>query len=173
MELIDILDENGNKTGETLGIREIHAREKYHKSVHIWIISNNKILLQKRSEKMYSEKNKWDISSSGHVNSKEDSIKAAQRELKEELGLNIKNDKIIKIFSSKIEEKENFEFRDVYIVKQEIDISTCTVPNREVSELKWIDIEDYFKEIKNKNKDYVIKTDKYMNLLYKNLKAHI
>ena len=51
MEIWDILDENGNKTGRTIIRGEKLEVDEYHLVVHIWIInSNGEILIQKRPE---------------------------------------------------------------------------------------------------------------------------
>lgn len=50
MEIWDILDENGNKTGRTMVKGEEVPEGFYHLGADIWIInSENKILIQKRS----------------------------------------------------------------------------------------------------------------------------
>jgi len=58
MELIDVLDEKtGEKTGETISKDEAHKIGKWHGSIHILIVNNNKdkTLLQKRcaEKKLY------------------------------------------------------------------------------------------------------------------------
>ena len=50
MELLDILDENGNKTGEVEERSEVYRKGLWHRSCHIWIENDNKeILVQKRN----------------------------------------------------------------------------------------------------------------------------
>lgn len=39
MECLDILDENGKKTGQTASRKEVHSKGLWHKGVHIWIIN--------------------------------------------------------------------------------------------------------------------------------------
>ena len=52
MEIWDILDENGNKTGKTMKRGEPIPEGFYHLGADVWIInSENKILIQKRSAK--------------------------------------------------------------------------------------------------------------------------
>ena len=47
MEYIDVLDENGVKTGEILSRKEIHQRGLWHRAIVIAIINgNNEVLLQ-------------------------------------------------------------------------------------------------------------------------------
>ena len=48
MEYLDILDENGNLTGEKKLRTEVHRDGDWHKAVHVWILnSKNQLLLQK------------------------------------------------------------------------------------------------------------------------------
>ena len=47
MEYIDVLDENGVKTGEILSRREIHKRGLWHRAIVVAVINEkNEILLQ-------------------------------------------------------------------------------------------------------------------------------
>ena len=48
VELFDVLDEQGNKTGKTENKKIIHEKGLWHSAVHIWIYnSKGEILLQK------------------------------------------------------------------------------------------------------------------------------
>ncbi len=40
MELIDVLDEKGNKTGEVKPKPDIHRDANWHKAVHVWFINS-------------------------------------------------------------------------------------------------------------------------------------
>ena len=49
-ELIDVLDENGIKTGEILPRSEVHRRGLWHKVILIAIVNEkNQVLMQQRS----------------------------------------------------------------------------------------------------------------------------
>ena len=51
-ELIDVLDENGVKTGEVLTRKEVHKRGLWHRAIAVAIINEqNEILIQQRSLK--------------------------------------------------------------------------------------------------------------------------
>ncbi len=51
-ELIDVLDENGIKTGEVLSRNEIHQKGLWHRAIVVAIVNkNNQVLLQQRSFK--------------------------------------------------------------------------------------------------------------------------
>src|SRR3989344_4323298 len=90
MELIDVLDEKGSKTGKTKTRADIHRDGDWHRTVHVWFINSKKeLLLQRRSKNMEVFPNKWHISVGGHINSREDEISAALRETKEEIGIDL------------------------------------------------------------------------------------
>ena len=72
MEYIDVLDENGVKTGEILSRKEIHQRGLWHRAIVIAIINgNNEVLLQQRSIDKDKNAGLWDISVAGHISTLE------------------------------------------------------------------------------------------------------
>lgn len=40
MELIDVLDEQGNLTGAVKALENVHLDGDWHKTVHVWIMNN-------------------------------------------------------------------------------------------------------------------------------------
>ena len=75
VEYLDILDENGNKTGEKKPRRDVHSKGYWHKGIHIWIINSKKeLLVQRRSANKDVYPNKLYISVAGHPVSGEDEI---------------------------------------------------------------------------------------------------
>lgn len=89
-ELIDVLDENGVKTGEVLARNEIHKRGLWHRAIVVAIINeNNEILLQQRSANKEKNANMWDISVAGHISAGQDSLSAVAREISEEVSVNL------------------------------------------------------------------------------------
>ena len=60
MELWDILDGNGNKTGKTVERGKTMRQDEYHLSVHIWIKnSNGEFLITKRTANKKILPNMW------------------------------------------------------------------------------------------------------------------
>ena len=101
-ELIDVLDENGNKTGEVETKEEIYKRGLWHRSVHIWIENDKQeLLVQKRNPLKNTFPNLWAISSAGHVIAGETSIESGLRELKEELDVDAKKEDLEFLFTIK------------------------------------------------------------------------
>ena len=80
-ELIDVLDENGNKTGEILTREQIHKKGLCHRIVVIAIIdAQGNILMQQMSKNKAKNPGKWDVAAAGHVSSGQTSTEAAIRE---------------------------------------------------------------------------------------------
>lgn len=95
MEYLDILDENGNKTGESKPRKEVHSKGYWHKGVHIWIINSKKeLLVQRRSANKDVYPNKLYISVAGHPISGEEEIESIKREFKEEIGIDLDTKKL-------------------------------------------------------------------------------
>ena len=89
MELIEIVDENGNFTGEVIDKEEAHKRNLLHNEVAAFIINDKKqVLLQKRSADKRFDPNKWGLCA-GHVDACEKLDDAMIREIKEEIGLDV------------------------------------------------------------------------------------
>lgn len=126
-EYLDILDENGNKTGKVRTYNESHEKGFIHSAVHVWILNNkNEILIQKRSSNMRFYPGHWDVSASGHVSASETSLEAARKEVKEELGLDIEESKfkfLCRIYESFVSGKYiNKEFNKIFVTKYDFDI---------------------------------------------------
>lgn len=99
VEYIDVLNENGVKTGNIMTRKEIHKKGLWHRAIVVAIVNEeNEILLQQRSPNKDTNANLWDISVSGHVSAGQDSILAAIREINEELMINVESNVSISDF---------------------------------------------------------------------------
>lgn len=79
-EMIDVLDENGIKTGEVLSRSEIHKRGLWHRLIVVAVINEkNEILMQQRSKNKEKNPNMWDISAAGHIGAGQTALSAAAR----------------------------------------------------------------------------------------------
>lgn len=145
MEIWDILDENGNKTGKTMVKGEKVPKGFYHLGADIWIInSKNKILIQKRSPLKRQSPNVWAMTG-GSVIKEESSLETIERETFEELGiqLNMENVQLINRY------KTGEVWLDTYLIKQDIDLDDIIIKEDEVSEVKWAtydEIEELFQQ---------------------------
>jgi 16S rRNA (adenine1518-N6/adenine1519-N6)-dimethyltransferase len=92
--------------------REVHGNNLPHRAVHIFIFNpNGDIYLQKRSRTKDRHPLLWDSSAAGHVQAGEEYDGCAGRELREELGLRVPLEKVVKLPAS---EKTGYEFIWLY-----------------------------------------------------------
>ena len=96
MELVDIV----NKDGEfirTQNRNDLMNENEYFKSVHIYLLRNNKdVYIQQRSEYKKENPNLWEVAGGGVI-SKEEVTTAAIREIKEETGIEFMSKDLISI----------------------------------------------------------------------------
>lgn len=93
-EMIDILNEKGEKTGRTATRTEVHVKGFWHRIAVVAVLDDkNRVLLQQRSKDKITNPNKWDISAAGHIEAGEDALTSAVRETAEEVGIKADADK--------------------------------------------------------------------------------
>ena len=120
---------------------------EYNQSVHVWFVnSENKLLIQKRSDTKRVYPGMWSITG-GAVDAGELPITALYREITEELGIEVSPEETELLISL----TRTFDFVDVYLVKKDIDITDITMQPEEVQEVKWVSINE-FKELVRENK---------------------
>ena len=136
MEYWDIYDKNKNKTGKIIQRGQRLLDDEYHLIVHIWIKnSEGKFLIQQRSEKV---KNPlvWSATG-GSVVAGEDSYSGALREMKEELGIDLSNEKG-HLFDSSLYEEDNQKYWcDTYLYFIDLDVEKLQLQKEEVTQAKY------------------------------------
>lgn len=138
LEIWDLFDENGNKTGEVMQAGEPIPKGRYHKGADVWIVnSKNEILIQKRSPRKRLAPNVWAMTG-GSVIKGETSLQTIEREVLEELGikLNCQDLQLITTY------KTGNVWLDEYITKQEINLKDIVMQEEEVSDVKWATYEE-------------------------------
>jgi len=94
-EVLDIVDDNNEVVGSA-PYSDVYAKRLNHRIVHVLIFNDKgEIFLQQRSAKKEFCPGHWVTSAGGHVQKGETYEQAANRELKEELGVGIKLTKIL------------------------------------------------------------------------------
>lgn len=173
-EFFDIYSDKGELTGEIISRSQVHRQGLWHRSVHIWIVNKDKVLLQKRSESKESFPGKWDISAAGHISVGEEPCECAVRELQEEIGVDVSCQDLRYLFTLKNQVVLNNgtfldnEINDVFLldVSDSLeDIIDGFNPNEEVSFLKWVLLRDFFDMVKTGYKELVPHGDEYRKLL--------
>ena len=162
MEILDIVDEYGNPTGETVEREYAHANGIRHRTSHVWLLRRRsggvQILLQKRCEAKDSFPGCYDISSAGHIPAGCGYVESAIRELKEELGVIAEPKDLIECGDITIGWDERFhdtDFHDRQYSKIfatwccDKDEADFTLQKEEIESVLWMDFEECLDAVKN------------------------
>ena len=160
MELLDVLDENGNYTGRAEERQIVHSDGLWHIHVGVWIMNKKgELLFQKRSMEKKVNPGKWSRTG-GHVDSGETPLEAIQRETYEEIGVKIPTDKF-KLLSIRKEEVYltnykviNRHFIYSYFALVDYKIEDYSMQEEEISDLKYMTIEEMEEAYKNMDDSY-------------------
>jgi isopentenyldiphosphate isomerase len=174
-EWVDIVDTSGVPTGEKCLKSEAHKQGYWHPCVNIWLYnSKGEILIQKRVADKDTFPNLWDVSVAGHIGAGEFPLEAAQRELTEELGLDIPTQEFnfIGTYNSDHSHNEKLidrEFHHVYLVELKVPMDQLKLQTEEVAGIKMISLADathvwFDAELKQ---DYVPYTTDYFKMVCK------
>lgn len=160
MELFDILNPDGSKTGIVRERGVAHREGSLHATVHTWIVRENDksgydVLLQKRSRIKDSNPGCYDISSAGHVEAGDEPLPAAVRELREELGIEAKAEELAYVgvhhgaFEAVFHGKP---FRDnerssVYVYTKPVKAEELRLQESEVEAVLWMDYEECMRRV--------------------------
>lgn len=144
----DVLTGEGRRTGMRLPNTDVHARGLWHSSSHIWIYDGQgRVLMQRRSHMSWNFPGCWDISSAGHLSGGETALRAARRELQEELGVEVRPGqlqllKILRRAPWDVSYHQRHREYD-YIYALQLPRTTEFKPNPlEVSGLRWVKFEE-------------------------------
>ncbi len=177
IEMFDVLDEDGHKTGEQVNRRIAHEKGILHGASHIFVyrVRNNKIevLLQRRSSNKDSFPNCLDTSSAGHVEAGMNFDDTALKELREELGIIVDANEIhyeYKMRYASIDEFygkifNNQEIIYIYTLKKDIDVSDLKLQKEEVSDAIWLDGDYIADRLDQQDKEFCIFEDEYDKVL--------
>lgn len=143
-ELVDILDSNGNFTGEVAMKSVAHRKGWFHSTVHIWLYTKDQtILVQQRGRNKDTHPLLWDVSVAGHIGAGEEIEIAAIREVEEEIGLDISKNNLEKIGVFKSIQKHSnelidCEFHHAFLYELKVPLKDLTKQKDEVKDLKLI-----------------------------------
>ncbi|MBQ8481923.1 MAG: NUDIX domain-containing protein [Alphaproteobacteria bacterium] len=158
-EDIYVLNENGSICG--LKDRQyVHNNGTLHSAVQCWVMNNNgEILIQRRAATKDKSAGKWDVSFGGHCvktnNTKNILIDNVIKEGKEELGLDIKAQDIIKLGEVRYtsQEYKNKELLGIFLIRVD-NTQKFIFEDGEVSEIRWIKPDTLYDNILKNPKEY-------------------
>lgn len=141
MELWDLYTKDRIKTGRTMVRGEEQPDDTYRIVVHICVFnSRGEMLIQQRQPFKSGWSNMWDISVGGSAVAGETSATAAERELREELGIEICFKNILPILTLNVDGG----FDDVYLVEKDVALDSLTLQYEEVQTAKWASMVEIF-----------------------------
>lgn len=150
-EYFDILDDQGNPTGEKRSRFDAHSQGLWHRVVHIYLFRKvkNKIefLVHLRSKTKDLNPNTWDTRFGGHLKADESIEDALVGEIKDELGLDLSPDNFIKGEIQKADKFPNREFVSVYYYSYTDGLDKLEFDDGEVQEVKWMSSGDIVKSM--------------------------
>lgn len=180
-EYIDIVTKEGKATGTSALKSIIHSKGHYHNTVHIWFYTKNKeILLQQRAATKTIHPLLWDVSVAGHIDAGETLRSGAVREIKEEIGLAISENDLLKIgvfecFQSYDNGIIDNEFHHTFICELASDINSLTPQESEVEALKFVTIKEFIEllEQSNTNQHFIASNKSYYLKVLEAIKKNI
>ena len=136
-EIMDLYDENRQKTTKTYIRGSVQPKGFYRMVVHVCIFnSRGELLIQQRT---FNKKmpGLWDVTCGGAVSTTESSSVGAQRELFEELGIKIDFTHIRPSLTANFAQG----FDDFYILHRDIDLNDLILQKEEVADARWENLE--------------------------------
>jgi isopentenyldiphosphate isomerase len=151
MESFDVLDCTGAKTGEAISRDDAHRTGTWHGAFHCLVLYEREggryVLFQKRSAEKKTAPEKYDVSVGGHYSIGEEGLAAGPREIREELGLEVKFSELIPLgrrvfvycFSPGITE---YEFQDVFLLPRMVGARDLKLQKEEVEAVLEMEVAD-------------------------------
>ena len=181
LELFEVLDEKGNKTGQVKERGCVHRDGDWHATAHTWIARRHRdrwqVLLQLRSSKKDVYPGCFDISSAGHVDAGDGYQETALRELWEELGiaagledlefLTLRWGQTDQEFSGK--RVVDREIAAVYLYTRPVAAETLRLQPEEVERVEWMDLELLEQHVRAQDPAFCVQMDE-VDLLKKALR---
>ncbi len=152
-EHVEVWTSQGKPSGKLLPKSEVHRKGLHHATIHVWCYTaNGRILFQKRSRTKPNFPGLWDVSVAGHVEGHEDIRKAALREVKEELGISLKEEDFdfLGVFFETHQHGPHYidrEFHHCFLVKLSGPIPHMRLQASEVEDVKFISLLQCAEEI--------------------------
>ena len=156
-EFFDVVDENGNRTGEKISRTEAHAKGIWHRTVHIYFFrkvdGSFSFLVHLRSKSKDQSPNMWITRFGGHVLAGTQVDEAVRRELEEEVGLDVGNYTVLKGVVTKHDHHPNREFTHSFFIEVPEDVPV-KFNDGEVQRVEWMASKDIITSMQTKSRPW-------------------
>ena len=144
---MDIYDEERQKTGRVMERSDTPAPGDCRTVVHVCVFNAaGQLLIQRRSAQKFTYPLRWDVTAAGAVDAGETPRQAAERELREEMGIAVDLSRVRPVMTV------NFPtgFDDMFAVERELDPKELTLQTEEVCEAKWVTLAEAERMVRTK-----------------------
>lgn len=153
-EILDIVDEQGRPTGRTSPRSEVHAQGLLHRTSHVWLLRRRgratELLLQHRSPAKESYPDCYDISSAGHIPAGAGFEESAVRELREELGIEAREEDLVFCGRRRFVYREEHggrpyidnQISNVYVLWRDVEPGAMRLQTEEVAGVRWMEFRE-------------------------------
>lgn len=157
-EILEIIDEKNNPTGEAKPRALAHSIGLWHRTVHIYFFRRSggtiEILVHLRSKTKDLNPDKWDTRFGGHIKQGENVEQTVIGEMKEEIGLNIEPANLIEGDWVKRNNHPNNEFVKVFYFEFAGDQKNLNFNDKEVQKVKWLPTDGILKLMEKEPKNW-------------------
>ena len=172
-EFLDIVNEKGIPTGQTVDRDTAHLKGIWHRTSHVWLVRKKnetvQILLQKRAA-IKSFPGCYDISSAGHIPAGEDFIPSALRELREELGISATAEELICCGDRKIiwddvffgKEYHDRQYTRVFVLWKDLEETDFCLQQEEVDSVRWMDLTECMQAVEDNSFHHCIEMEELL-----------
>ncbi len=145
MELWDLYDRDRQLLGRTMARGEKQPEGTCHLVVHICLFnSKGEMLIQQRQSFKSGWSNFWDLTVGGSAVAGESSRTAAEREVREELGLSLSLKGVRPALTVHFDQG----FDDVYVLEREVDPAGLTLQSEEVQAVRWASLPEIMEMVR-------------------------
>ena len=167
-EYLDILDEEGDSTGQTAPRSVAHSQGFWHRTVHIYFYrkkeNNVELLVHLRSKTEDLNPGKWDTRFGGHLKAGETLEQAVVNEVKEEVGLKLLASQLALGPIFKRNNGANCEFTHAYFYNYKGNLTDLHFNDGEVQEIKWMDINAILTSIQTNSEEWAPGLEKFKKI---------
>ncbi|TFE02266.1 NUDIX hydrolase [Jeotgalibacillus salarius] len=144
-ERLKIFNEKHQYIGEKAR-SEVHEKGYWHETFHCWLVENNSLYFQLRSEDKKDYPGLLDITAAGHLLAKE-TVRDGVREMQEEIGIQVPFEQLQSLGVIEcVAEREGFidkEFAHTFLLKSKFNENDFDLEDEEVTGIVKADLEAF------------------------------